>query len=56
MLSHFTCPCCGRELKITENGTVVAVGVFLDKEPNQQIAQALKARKLEFGVTGGETG
>ena len=36
--AHFTCPCCGRELRITENGAVVAVGIFWDKEPNEQLA------------------
>lgn len=56
VLPHFTCPCCGRELRVTENGAVVAVGVFLDKEPDEQIAQALATRHLEFGVMGGETG
>lgn len=53
---HFTCPCCGRELRVTENGAVIAVCVFLDKKPDKQIAQALENRHLEFGVMGGETG
>ena len=52
---QFTCPCCGRELRVTENGAIVAVGVFLDKKPDEKIAQALAQRNLEFGVMGGET-
>lgn len=50
-----TCPCCGREYRITVKGADIAVSAFLDKEPSEQIAQALQRCNLEFGVTGGET-
>ncbi len=49
-----TCPHCGRELKITDSGAVVAVGTIFDKEPDKQLAQAIKARRIEFGIKGGE--
>lgn len=51
-----TCPCCGREYRITVKGADIAVSAFLDNEPNEQIAQALRQCNLEFGATGGETG
>ena len=53
--NRITCPCCGRELKITKEGAVVAVGTLFDTKMNEQIAQKLKASGLEFGVAGGET-
>lgn len=46
---RITCPCCKRELKITEKGTVIAVGAFFDKKINEQIAMKLKSCGYEFG-------